>query len=109
MMTPDQIDRIVVGDVLQTPSGDYRVVRHIGTGPLRGDYPNQPYYFGFAIRRCSWTHRADTIKLRSEIANWTRVGVRIKLDSKLDELLRDDLDDSRNNPQLTCCDVRSMP
>lgn len=109
-MTPEEIDRIVVGDVLKTPSGDYRVVREVGTGPTRGLFPDKPYYFAFAIRRCSWTGKAYTIMCRSQLYDWERVGLRIKLDSELDEQFVDDLNCASNVPTvLTCCHVRGVP
>lgn len=109
----DWMDRIQVGDVLKSPNGDYRVVRQADLNKnKRSIYYNRKLYFGFAIRRCSWTGRATTIMTRHDLKarGYEPVGVRVKLTKDIDKTLEHDFDYSNRFDQiLNCCDVKCVP
>lgn len=59
----DWLDQIQVGDILSTPSGDQRLVRHLSrkkNGRLA--------FIDLAIRNCSWTGRGITTLNRTSVA-----------------------------------------
>ena len=90
------------GDVLKTPSGDYRVIRKLSRypdGDLRSAY--------FAIRRCSWTKRGYTVKQASELFGWEFVAARDLPKTRLDLALASCII-HHNGPQISCCDVESL-
>lgn len=95
---------VKAGDVLQTPSGDLRIVRKIyrfEDGDLRSA--------DFAIRRCSWTGRAYTAKNFTDLMGWYFVLARELPDDKISKKLAHDLRYSKRFDQkLTCCDVRGI-
>jgi hypothetical protein len=89
----DWRDELKVGDILVTPSNDFRIVRDVSYC----DLPEKSYYgllttITFSIRKASWTRRATTTKSRNCIAKWKKLeGVRAKLDSPLDKKLLEDI------------------
>lgn len=108
----DWMDRIQVGDVLKSASGDYRIVRSADLNQnKRSLYYNRKLYFAFAIRRCSWTGRSTTLLTRHDLINrgYKPVGVRVKLTSEIDKDLEHDLDyNNRFDQVLHCCDVKGV-
>lgn len=92
---------VKAGDVLQTPSGDLRVVRKVRRFS-DGDLSSAT----FAIRRCSWTSRAYTVKGFTDLMGWYFVLSRELPDDKISKKLAHDLRYSKRfDPKLTCCDV----
>lgn len=107
-LRPDWRETLKVGDVLRTPSKDFRVVRKVSrrkSGLIWG--------VTLAIRRCSWTHRAYTVLTRSDLRTmgYRKANVCVRLTSKMDRALDRCilLRDGKNGQSLTCCDVRAMP
>lgn len=93
------------GDVLQTPTGDLRIVRKIHRFP-DGDLRSA----NFAIRRCSWTGRAYTTKGFAELMGWYFVLAHELPDDPISKKLARDLRYSKRFDQkLTCCSVRGVP
>ena len=96
---------VKAGDVLQTPSGDLRMVRktkRYEDGELRSAT--------FAIRRCSWTGRAYTVKGYAEMHDWTFLLAHELPDDRLTKKLARNLRYSKRFSQnMTCCDARGMP
>ncbi len=105
------IDRIQVGDVLKTPGGDYRVVRQADLCKNeRSVYFGRVKFLEFAIRRCSWTGRATTCKVRTELKDWQPTGLRVKLNKEIDKEIQYCLDNYDIESQtLDCCDVKGIP
>ena len=100
---PGWFDAIKVGDVLKTPSKDYRVVRAVTR------YANGPLHsIVLTIRKCSWTHRPYThlnyTDLRARGFMHTGVNVADKFGA-FDELLADAVCDE-TLCDLDCCDVK---
>jgi len=93
------------GDVLQTPSGDLRIVRKV-TRFADGDLHSA----NFAIRRCSWTGRAYTVKGFTDLMGWHFVLARELPEDRISKKLARDLRYSKRFDQkLTCCSVRGVP
>lgn len=93
---------VKVGDVLRSGSGTLRVVRYVSRfkdGELRT--------IGFAIRRCSWTHRPYTLYGYTDLkANgFTRIGANYSLSTELDKKIAAAIAD-HNDRSLNCCAVR---
>lgn len=98
----DWMHKVIPGDVLKMPSGTLRVVRHVSR------YPNGDMHgCGFVIKHCSWTGRPTTFKTYTELMGWKYVGVRVRLDTELDEKIRAE---TRYNgkPKLSCCAVKGI-
>jgi len=93
------------GDVLKTPSGDYRVVRGISRfddGDLRSA--------DFAIRRCSWTGRGLTTYNFTDLMKWEYVAARAPGKSSLDKKLHWDAHQKvAMPPKVTCCMAKEAP
>jgi len=102
---PAWLSELRAGDVIRTPSNDFRLVRRVTVRPSGNNA------LVFAIRRCSWTRRPYTVAFCS--ANWLwkcqPVG---KLKGKLtalDFVLQRDIEDRSDPRRLHCCDVRGLP
>lgn len=110
----DWRDTIQVGDILITPSGDWRVVRDVKYWPTEGQYKSRHGLLGFldlAIRRCSWTGRPHRTLSRACIAGWSKLqGARAKLGTEADEKLRIDILTKRRVEELhyDCCDAKAF-
>jgi hypothetical protein len=93
------------GDILRTPSGDYRVIRKISRyedGDLRSA--------SFAIRRCSWTGRAYTVYNFTDLLKWEYAMAREPGTSRLDKKLYEETHCKVvAPPKITCCDVVGVP
>ena len=97
---------VVVGSVLARHGGQWRVVRRVcryRNGDLRS--------VTFAIRRCSWTHRAytiygynDLIQLRFRMVPVVRRRIRSRLDRKIATAIHE----PSWCKSLTCCDVEGV-
>lgn len=103
-------DTVKVGDVLQSPAGDYRVVRGITRWPPRArgraKHGKGLIFFQFAIRRCSWTRRCTTTKSGADMNGWIHTGHSVALDSPLDRQIARELEyENRHKQRLGCCDV----
>lgn len=63
------IDKIKVGDLLLTPSGDHRMVREvtINSGKYSPQFAGKVKCISLAIRRCSWTGSGYTVINRTDI------------------------------------------
>lgn len=104
---PKWFDTVKVGDVLQTPGGDYRVVREVTRHKSRRIPGRYEIYLTFAIRHCSWTGRGVTTKLGGEVLDWKHTGCRVKLTSKFDQDIAYEAQLwVRGKRRLTCCDVK---
>ncbi len=105
------IDRLQVGDVLKTPSGDLRVVREVKIMDNdRSIYHGRVGYLEFAIRHCSWTGRCTTCKSRTDLKGWAPMGYRVKLDKEIDREIEHCLENYMPEHQtLHCCDVKGVP
>lgn len=106
------------GDVVQTPSGDLRVVRDVhrhpkafGKGASRATKARRVFCY-FAIRHCSWTGAGYTLYSVAEMAQmgWlpTTVEPR-KLDSEIDEKLKSDFGKDNKGRCMRCCDAVGLP
>ena len=105
---PKWFDTAKVGDVLETPTGEYRVIRGITRFKSSLVRRHELIFFKFAIRRCSWTRRPTTTKTGTQVRDWKHTGHRVKLDTKLDRQIAEEVgknlfDDKR---KIFCCDVK---
>ena len=97
---------VVVGSVLARRRGAWRVVRSVSryrNGDLRS--------VTFAIRRCSWTHRAYTIYGYNDLNQMGYRMVRVApraLRSRLDRKLFVAIHEPCDRKSMTCCDVEGV-
>jgi hypothetical protein len=111
-MTNEELDKhwilnIRKGDVLQSRSGDLRVVRNV-----KQSHTVSKVYVTFAIRHCSWTHRAYTIYTGCDLRTmkFRPTGHYIDLRKKIDKQMEHDFQQNdRKNCILDCCAVKSVP
>lgn len=97
-------DRVQVGDVL-VEKGSYRIVRRVSKN--KADI-NQ--VLAFTIKRCSWTGCALTFVNRTDVRRrgFKPAGVRVKLNSLLDDKIAHDSGAGGDNRVLSCCDVKGI-
>lgn len=106
-MIADWMLKIRVGDVLESGSGDLRIVRSVTTHKT-------PYGYRvsvtFVIHRCSWTNRCYTVLTSGDMKNrdYRPTGIRMSLRSKLDKEIFREMKE-RGKPTITCCDVAGIP
>jgi hypothetical protein len=103
MLNDAEIDRIRVGNVVKIGPA-YRTVRAVHTKDGR------PYYFAFAIRRCSWTHRPYTIILRPELRQRAEAVYYVSKNvraTKIERRLQENIDDDTCRT-CDCCEVRGV-
>ena len=97
------------GDVLQSPGGDYRVVRAVSRRARDGKL----MFVVFVIRHCSWTKRPFTTYSAADLKTngWGYVGVRVKLASDADRQLEKDLLAMCRGVRgvYKCCTVQGIP
>jgi len=111
IVMPDWRDTLKVGDVLISPTGSWRVVRAVSywsednwCATRRGLLQSVT----LSIKRCSWTGRAFTLKIRSDLARWQKLeGARAKLSTEADRKLLEDIRKYTTN-HFTCCTVKHM-
>jgi hypothetical protein len=106
------MDKIQVGSILKTRSGDLRVVRDVKhrthtRGAWKGAKGVTVY---LAIRRCSWTRRCYTVLSDNDLTQqgFSYVGARLKLKTEADYKIATAIE-SRDRDFLSCCDVRGVP
>ena len=95
------------GDVLETASGDLRVVRKCVTGAS-----GYTTWVHLVIRRCSWTKRCYTVLNYHDLKGrgFRPTGLLVKLDTKTDRKIARDLKyDNRFKQKVSCCDVVTVP
>jgi len=112
MTRPEWINRIQAGDVLETPHGDQRLVRHVHRREGKRGHPSKVWVY-FAIRRCSWTGRCYTLYSSEDdyLRRMRFVGpFRGKL-TALDFRINRDIETCPNPGSYAakCCEVRSVP
>lgn len=101
---PKWFDTVKVGDVLQMPSGSYRVVRKVSRHKPKGNGDYNIFIF-FAIMHCSWTGNCHTIYDGCALKHWTHTGERVRLNTLLDRQIAHDLEYKNRFPkdQLLKC------
>lgn len=112
----DWRDTIQVGDILITPSGDWRVVRDVSYWPQDNWCKSRQgllAYVDVAIRKCSWTHRPYRTMDRNTIAAWSKLqGARAKLGTEADKKLLADITDKSGKYveelNYDCCDAKAF-
>lgn len=101
------ISRLQPGDVVESASGNLRIVRQV----TRCLHPrgHGRVSVSFVISRCSWTHRPYTTLCDSDMITmgYRPIGLRIKLDTEFDEALLREIH-NHDRPQIDCCDVRGI-
>jgi hypothetical protein len=104
------MDRIQVGSVLRSRSGDLRVVRDTKKriqqrGAWKGCKTISVY---FAIRRCSWTGRCYTVMTDNDLTQqgFTYTGIRLKLQTDVDFKIAESIESGEYT--MTCCDVKGI-
>lgn len=110
----DWRETIQIGDILITPSGQWRVVREVSywsdddwCKSRRGLVD----HITLAIRKCSWTGRPYRTLSRTCIGGWSKLeGARAKLDTEADERLHADIVSKRSVEDLNydCCDAKAF-
>ncbi len=106
---PKWFDTVRKGDVLQMPSGKYRVVRLVvGHKPYNrtGHYN---IFISFAILHCSLTGSCYTTYDGTQLKHWNHTGDRVRLNSELDKEITHDLEYENRFPKdqlLKCRDVK---
>lgn len=115
---PAWFDTLKQWDVLESPSGDLRIVREVSRRdgswtPRAGLMPGRTLWaVTLAIRTCSWTHRPYTVYMASDLKTqgWRHTGVNVGPQrTKLDRLLLKEIRDEGHARYLDCCDVRGLP
>lgn len=101
------MDNAKAGDVVASQSGSLRVIRHVK------QKKGMNYYFTFAIKRCSWTGRADTVYTRSDVRTlFTPTGKRVRLthreDFEFNRYLSADFYSDRTK-RMDCCHGCALP
>ena len=92
-MTELEIESLQIGDVIlfgknRTP----RIIRAITGSPRRSTKPVRVCLVTVAIRKCSWTERAQTHLDRSTLRNrCEKAGFRVRLDRPLDKLFDEEI------------------
>ncbi len=113
-MTQEELNRVQVGSVLRNiRTGTLRVVRDVSrvrdSKFKRTLKQGDVFCITFAIKNCSWTKRPYTVYNRYDIKRqFELTNVRVKLNSEIDALLAQEMDNS-DKPFLTCCAVRGLP
>ena len=102
------MDHVQVGDILRA-GRSLRVVRAVGhyqDGPKKGLLRSVT----FTIRHCSWTGRCTTVLTYTDLFHrgFKPTGKRLKLSSKIDQLIARDAGD-KHERNLACCDVKGVP
>ena len=100
--------KIRVGDVLEAPSGDLRVVREVTRWKRRG---RTTTIVTFAIRRCSWTRRCYTVVNQSDLATrgFRPTGKRVRLSKPIDRAISRAIDEPRPDRSIGCRAVQGVP
>lgn len=101
------IRNLKAGDVVESPSGNLRIVRKV-SDPSRNPQGRVSVYF--CINHCSWTHRPYTVLCDNDLITlgYRPIGVRVELDTDFDPSLSAEF--SRSEPPcMDCCDVRGIP
>lgn len=97
---------VVVGSVLRSRSGAWRVVREVNryrNGDLRS--------VTFAIKHCSWTHRCYTIYGYTDLRamGYSMVPVKPRaLRTRLDKRINRAIHEPCTQKSMTCCDVEGV-
>jgi len=110
----DWRETLKIGDILITPSGDWRIVRDVQYWSDDNWCKSRQGLLGFvdlAIRRCSWTSRAYTTKCRYDIGKWKKLeGVRAKLNTEADKKIYEDIKSKTIASKLhyDCCDAKAF-
>jgi hypothetical protein len=103
---PAWMARVVVGSVLASGDGPWRVVREVtryNGGRLRS--------VTFAIRRCSWTHRCYTVVHYNDLIQRGFRLVPVKprqLRSRIDRRIDVAIHEPCTEKSMTCCDVEGV-
>ena len=106
---PKWFDTVRKGDVLQMPSGKYRVARLVARHRPYNRTGHYNLYIYFAILHCSWTGNCHTIYDGNQLKHWTHTGQRVRLNTEFDREIAHDLEYKNRFPEdqlLTCCDVK---
>lgn len=108
----DWTNKLEVGDVLRTPTGDLRVVRlashHIITSG--GRRPHWRSSVCLTIKHCSWTTRCYTVLNSADLKTrgFRPTGKRVRLQSRLDAEIRRNFGVDKKDITLHCCDVEGI-
>lgn len=110
-------ETVKVGDVVEWPSGNLRIVREVWRNPIpkrpRCNYnPARKVFVIFAIQHCSWTKRPYTQYSIGELEQIGAhpTGINYKLNSGFDRALQGDFHASRSEDcKFRCCDVKGLP
>jgi hypothetical protein len=94
------------GDVLETPSGSLRIVRHVSAAGT----PRKTWLY-FTIQRCSWTHACYTLYNVGELngLGWRVVASAADLlNDKFSREIEQDFHKHGPERRFRCCDVRGV-
>lgn len=102
------IRELQLGDVVQSGSGMFRVVRSVRTcWPTR--YCSRTW-ITFTIQACSWTKRCYTVMCCNDLITlgYKKVRARVSLSSKFAKAVARQIGRDIHETEMHCCDVRGI-